>query len=443
MSTATEGAEIRYTTDGTEPTAESELYSAPIAITANCRFLARAYAEGMFESAVTEYTVDDLTVPVPVAEFTNKALVLSVEDELAEILYTMDGEASVESGEAWTLYTEPIALTSDCTVRFFARREGFHASEVGEFEFVYADYQVSAPVIERSEGFITMSTATEGAEIRYTTDGTEPTAESELYSAPIAITANCRFLARAYAEGMFESAVTEYTVDDLTVPVPVAEFTNKALVLSVEDELAEILYTMDGEASVESAEAWTLYTEPIALTSDCTVRFFARRDGFNDSEVGEFEFVYADYQVSAPEIEYDKENNLVIITCETEGAEIRYTTDGTEPTAESELYTGAIEVDHRMTVRARAFATDMFDSEVTEKEIDYTSTLQVVNMDGASIRIACDGTDLVIYSDKSLTLPLYDLRGVLVRNIDLENGRNVVSGLSRGTYIIAGKKIML
>lgn len=445
METSTEGAEIHYTTDGSEPTAESELYTEPVLIVSNGTFRAKAFVKGMYDSAVTDFFVTNMAVSVPYATVENKCLVLTCSDPEAVIYYTTDNDATPENMEAWTLYTAPVALNGNCTFHFFTRRENFNDSDIETFVFILANYQASAPVIERSADgrSIVMSTDTEGAEIRYTTDGSEPTAESELYTEPVFIVMNCTFRAKTFAEGLFESAASEFTVSNMVMMMPYATFANKLLSLEVWDEQASVWYTTDTEAAPEDAEAWTLYTEPIALTGDCTVRFFARRGGFLDSQIAEFVFVYGDYQTAAPVIEYDSDNELVTITCDTEGAEIRYTTDGSEPTAESELYTGPIAVDRRMTVKARAFAEELFDSEIAECEVDYTTGLQAVSFDGASLRIARDGADLVIYSDKALRLPVYNLRGSMVRIAELENGRNIISGLSRGAYIIAGMKVMM
>ncbi len=52
------------------------------------------------------------------------------------------------------------------------------------------------------------------------------------------------------------------------------------------------------------------------------------------------------------------------LACATEGATIRYTTDGSEPTAESAAYEGAIELAHSTTVKARAFRDAMVASDV-------------------------------------------------------------------------------
>lgn len=62
---------------------------------------------------------------------------------------------------------------------------------------------------------VTITCKTEGATIYYTLDGTEPSQDSEKYTAPIPFTEDCTIKARAYYEGddktMFPSAVAERT----------------------------------------------------------------------------------------------------------------------------------------------------------------------------------------------------------------------------------------
>ncbi|GMU91141.1 MAG: hypothetical protein AMXMBFR4_01990 [Candidatus Hydrogenedentota bacterium] len=54
----------------------------------------------------------------------------------------------------------------------------------------------------------------------------------------------------------------------------------------------------------------------------------------------------------------------VTITCATSEATIRFTTDGTEPTSSSTLYSGAFQLTSSTTVKARAFKSGMSDSSV-------------------------------------------------------------------------------
>ena len=54
---------------------------------------------------------------------------------------------------------------------------------------------------------ITLSSETEGAKIYYTTDGTEPTEKSALYTKPFSISASCVVSARCFKEGCTSSFV--------------------------------------------------------------------------------------------------------------------------------------------------------------------------------------------------------------------------------------------
>jgi len=56
LSVRTEGASIRYTLDGSEPTAASHLYTAPISVTANCVVRAKAFLDGLVPSASVAHT---------------------------------------------------------------------------------------------------------------------------------------------------------------------------------------------------------------------------------------------------------------------------------------------------------------------------------------------------------------------------------------------------
>ena len=62
----------------------------------------------------------------------------------------------------------------------------------------------------------------------------------------------------------------------------------------------------------------------------------------------------------------------VSLYCATTGAQIRYTTDGSEPTETSSLYTGPISVSTNKTIKARAFVTGM----VPSSRADATYTIR-------------------------------------------------------------------
>ncbi|MDE6480590.1 MAG: chitobiase/beta-hexosaminidase C-terminal domain-containing protein, partial [Muribaculaceae bacterium] len=300
---------------------------------------------------------------IPQASFAGLRLTLSCGLPDAHILYTTDAKADPKDTNAWTQYTEPLELKEDCTVRFFARCEGYDDSDIQTYTFVYADHQASAPTVapDIDRKNIVMTTETPNAVIRYTFDGGDPDESSLAYEGPVALTANGIFRSRSFADDMFPSVVYEYAVDFLKAETPSAVFEDKHLVLASGDADAKFHYTFS-ESPVSDQDAWSMYSAPIALSEDCTVRFYASRDGHHDSEVGSFSFFFSAYQVAAPMLTADAEGTHVVMECETEGAEIRYTTDGSEPTVQSSLYTEPVEIISNGTFRARAFKEGLFDS---------------------------------------------------------------------------------
>ncbi len=162
-------------------------------------------------------------------------------------------------------------------------------------------------------------------------------------------------------------------------------------------------------------------------------------DWDDDDDTG-FNFNFKD-QVAAPELTEDSENNLVTISCPTEGADIRYTLDGTEPTEDSQLYTGPIGITATVTIRARAFSDGMIASEISEITARFTNEVETVGMD--SMKVCKEGGDVVVYSDKAISLPIYTVEGRLVKTIRVEPGRNIIDTLDSNIYIIANTKIKL
>ena len=163
ISCATDGAEIYYTTDGTEPTAESTEYTAAISITEAVTLKAIAVKDGMNDSAVSSasYTIKG-TVSTP--------------------------EFSVESG----------AVNSGTSV--------------------------------------TISCATEGAKIYYTTDGNDPTASSTEYKAAISVTTAVTIKAIAVKDGMNGSAVASVSYTIYTPKYSVGDFVLKNGTILSKDE---------------------------------------------------------------------------------------------------------------------------------------------------------------------------------------------------------------
>ena len=134
--------------------------------------------------------------------------------------------------------------------------------------------QVAAPVIEPVGGeleagaTITITCATADAKIYYTTDGTEPSAESTLYTAPIAFTEAMTVKAIAIAEGMLDSEVVSasFTLRDPNAP---------------EEQEATFDFTDPESLGVEIPEVTKDGIEVTSLKSGIVTLTSVQGDGYN------------------------------------------------------------------------------------------------------------------------------------------------------------------
>ena len=104
----------------------------------------------------------------------------------------------------------------------------------------------------------------------------------------------------------------------------------------------------------------------VALAAVLALGMFSCSNGSSDDSVmppvsGKQTVATPAFSVASGEVD---SGTSVTITCSTEGAKIYYTTDGTEPTAESTEYTSAISVTTAVTLKAIAVKDGMNDSAV-------------------------------------------------------------------------------
>ena len=145
---------------------------------------------------------------------------------------------------------------------------------------------VATPQMSRKDNVLTISTATQGATIYYTVDGTDPTRESARYENPITMTQNCTVKAFAVADGYEDSKVAMYVVNWFKVANVTFVKSGNQLTLSTATEGAVIHYTTDGSTPTHES---AVYIEPLVLTQNCTVKAFAVKEGYTDSEMSALE----------------------------------------------------------------------------------------------------------------------------------------------------------
>lgn len=118
---------------------------------------------------------------------------------------------------------------------------------------------------------------------------------------------------------------------------------------------AVIRYTVDGSEPSETSPALSS-GEALHVSESVVIRARAWKDGFLPSALAEASFTLetAPPRANPPSGTYSG-RVLVGLASATNGAEIRYTTDGSDPTAESPVYSGLLALTTTTTVKARAF----------------------------------------------------------------------------------------
>ena len=136
--------------------------------------------------------------------------------------------------------------------------------------------------------------STEGATIYYTTNGDEPTNQSDVYSTPILVSATDTTI-KAYATktGLTDSdkATATYVLQPKTPTITPngGNYTSvQTVTLATQTADTEIRYTTNGD---EPTAASTLYETPIEVSESLTIKAIATKANFTDSAVASAEFV--------------------------------------------------------------------------------------------------------------------------------------------------------
>jgi len=214
----TPGATIYYTTDGSTPTTASTVYTGPFLVTQTKTIRAIAAASGMANSDVASatYTIKVATPVFSVASGTyNQALTVAISDATsgAAIYYTTDGSTPTTASAR---YTGPIPVSVSTTIRAIAAASGMANSDVASAIYTL---QAATPTFDPPGGTyplpqrVTITSASPSVTIYYTTDGSTPTAASNVYTGPVLVTVLPATTLKAIAvrSGWSQSAVTSAT----------------------------------------------------------------------------------------------------------------------------------------------------------------------------------------------------------------------------------------
>ncbi|MEO6098642.1 MAG: chitobiase/beta-hexosaminidase C-terminal domain-containing protein [Fibrobacteria bacterium] len=211
-------AQIRYTTDGTEPTATSPTYPVSLTFSGNTTLKAKAFETNFQPSpTLTEvYTLEQVKLPAPIATPPGKTFQLSLSVGLAvpghsdaAIRYTTDGTDPILTSP---LYSSALAFTSGTVLKARAFKTGWLQSDVMTENYILEKLKLPAPVADpRGQVFdisIAVTLTVPGypdAVIRYTLDGRDPDSTSPAYSSTLTFTASDTVKARAFKAGWLAS----------------------------------------------------------------------------------------------------------------------------------------------------------------------------------------------------------------------------------------------
>ena len=177
---------------------------------------------------------------------------------------------------------------------------GVQMGETLTVTFVVEGLRPNVPIISPASGTIfdtatlsvSISCSTADAVIHYTTDGSEPTVDSPLYSR-FKISGKTTVKSIAVLDGeLSDVAVAEYArgkCGDVTIDA-VDSFTGSKtkVMISCATEGATIRYTLNGNKPNSRSKK---YTGPFYVTDSCTIKAYASTDEFFDSDIATHQIV--------------------------------------------------------------------------------------------------------------------------------------------------------
>lgn len=281
LSCSTAGASIIYTLDGSEPFQDTGLtYTGPIEITDTTLLRVRAYKaelEPSFEFSAQYIISTNIQLPEVMSSVASGLYTGDMTVELncpfglpTVIRYTLDGTEPTESSPE---YTGPLATTGNMLLKAKAfRGTSYLPSDTTTYDIrVMPQSVVIGPDIWTQAPLVTLTCATEGVTILYSTDGNAPRTE---YTEPFYLYETTTIKAIATKAGYTDSVLSEKvfsitSVQPIQSSLPAGGYMGaQSVILYCATPSAIIRYTLDG---TEPTEASTEYVGPITIMEGVVV----------------------------------------------------------------------------------------------------------------------------------------------------------------------------
>ena len=240
----------------------------------------------------------------------------------------------------------------------------------GDLTLTYKTNAKSLNVKSGTSGITVKGEASEGAGVTFSTVGTHT------------ITFEGTTTANESINIIFSAGSDNVRLDDIVLIGKKEEFTVVAtpnispaggivisgteVTITCNTDGATIYYTTDGSTPTTSSTVYNPAKKP-TITTSATIKAFAVKAGLTDSDVATASYTIAEpcatptFSVAEGEV---AKGTTVTISCDTDGATIYYTTDGSTPTTSSSEYSGAITINKALTIKAIAVKDGMANSDV-------------------------------------------------------------------------------
>ena len=276
-----------------------------------------------------------------------------------KIRYTTDGSTE-PTASTGTVYEGPIDITNQITIKAVVVRYGMVLTALASE--TRAPVPCATPVISfnSTTSEVSITCATDGSAIYYTTTDGEPTTE---YSGPFTITGETTVKAIATHTTMATSEVGTLTISQVATPTIQNNGSNAISITSATPD-ATIYYTIDGSTPTTPS---SLYTAPLRENvSGVTIKAIAVKENMITSGVGDGSVTL---QCEAPVI-VRSSNTSFTVTCSFPASDVTiyYTTDGGTPSTSSSSTTSGTTVTCVLpaTIKAIAVASGYSNSSETE-----------------------------------------------------------------------------
>jgi len=205
------------------------------------------------------------------------------------VRYSTDSSFATYTDQSATTNSCVISLTAPGTWYFKVYATNAIGTGIASDAANLTVTQVETPTMSPAEGTsndsatVTLSCATAGATIRYTTDGTDPDSSDSAYSSPITVSTTTTIKAKAFATGMVASGIATgtYTIKVGTAPEisPAGgTYTGAQSVTLTIPTGTTVYYSLN-------SGAYTQYTAAITVdTTGTTLEAYAARSGCENSD---------------------------------------------------------------------------------------------------------------------------------------------------------------